>query len=280
MEITEISLVDEPANSDATVVIVKAKRAPPPEAAGMTMAGVAKAVRAALAEMAPQVAARALAGGDPAATPDAEGAAQAILTETIMDLEQLTKALEDAEGKIEALEKRAADAEAAVAERDAEIEKAKAAAPPAEEDVLKSLPEPIRKRLEEAEEGVRKLREERELEGAIAKAKSLGFGKPAEIGPLLLRVQKGATTPEDAARIEAVLKQAAVADRESPLFKSVGSGLADDADPDAVIKGKADEIRKSNPALTEAQAFDLALQANPRLYDAAIAKQRSRAAAA
>lgn len=148
MEIHEISLVDEPANEDARVVIVKAKGGFKPcdgceDPEGCTKKGscamdkasyakkpatvakVAGAVLAAIDNMAPQIVERAMAEGF-SADPDAAATAVAILKETVMDMEAVTKALEDAEARLEALEKRATDAEAALQERD-DVIKAKEA---------------------------------------------------------------------------------------------------------------------------------------------------------
>lgn len=127
MTIEEISLVDDGANEDARVVIVKAKSGLPGHA---------------------------VPGGDDPSNPDAAAMAAASIKEFQMDIETLSKALEDAEAKLAALEKRASDAEAALKDaeevvkaKDAEIaEINKAKNPPSDEEVLKALPEAIRKR--------------------------------------------------------------------------------------------------------------------------------------
>lgn len=323
MEIHEISLVDEPANEDARVVIVKAKGGFKPcddceDAEGcmkkgscamakgygqpeakksVPMAKIAGAVLAAIEELAPQIVEKAMAEGF-SADPDAAAAATAILQETVMDMEAVTKALEEAEAKLETLEKRATEAEAAlqakddvIKAKDAELAElvaksgAKAAADEgnADEEVMKSLPESIRKRLEEADAlriEIQKAKDKAELDAQIAKAKELGVADADAVGALLLRVMKGQTTAEDAKVMEDLLKAAKAVDDKSPLFKSIGTSAVADGEPEALLKAKADEIvAKSGGKLTFAQAYDQALQENPGLYNDYVAKRRNPAAA-
>lgn len=315
MEITEISLVDEPANDDARVVIVKAKSKPPMDeeadpneaepdgdeddaeeeaeakpkgkvkkGAPLSAAKVAGAILVAINELSPQIVEKALAEGF-SANPEAADMAEEIIKETIMDITQLSKALEDAEAKMEALEKRASDAEAALKDANDTIEKAKAAATPEEpneEEVLKSLPEPIRKRLEKAKEDeatIAKMAAEAEEKAAIAKARDLKVAEPEKIGPMLLRIAKGKSTDDDVKVIETLLKQNAAISSMSPLFRSIGSAAAVEGDPEEILKAKAAEIQKnSDGKMTNAQAYDEALKQNPSLYDAYIAKRRTPAA--
>lgn len=243
------------------------------------------------------------------ADPDAAAAATAILQETVMDMEAVTKALEDAEAKLDTLEKRAADAEAALEAKDAiikakdaelaEIRKGKGykKADAKDDDnsdtdeddkdeddaeVMKSLPESIRKRLAEADAlrvEVQKAKDKAELDEHIAKAKALGAADADKVGGLLMRVAKGMTTQDDAAALEDLLKSAKAVDDKSPLFKSVGTAAAAEGDPEAILKSKADEIvAKSGGKLTFAQAYDQALTENPSVYNDYIAKRRAPAA--
>lgn len=284
MIIDEISLVDDGANQHADVVIVKAKSAPE----GRT--------------------------GSEGISDDIDTASADQLKEFQMDMENLAKALEDAEAKLETLEKRTSDAEAALADatevikaKEAEIEelqkgmaykgdkmdaekgKAKAAknADGDEDDededkkVMKSLPESIKKRLEdfekraaEAEVALAKMRDEKDTADAIAKAKTLNFGKAEEIGPLLMRVTKGSTTAADAETLERLFKAAGEQSKVTHLFRSVGSDTAVDGDPEVLMKAKAEEIRKANTSMTFEQAYAKAMEENPSLYNAYIAKRR------
>ena len=328
MEITEISLVDEPANNDARVVIVKAKSGFKPcddckdpkgcmakgkcavtksmdgdeddmdeeddmeeakgrmkkSAAPISAAKVAGAILTAITELSPQIVEKALAEGF-SANSEAADMAEEIIKETIMDMTTLSKALEEAEAKMEALEKRASDAETALKEANDTIAKAKAAEPaaePSEEEVLKSLPEAIRKRLEKAKEDeatIAKMAAEAEEKEAIEKARSMKVSEPEKIGPMLLRIAKGKSTADDAKAIEAILKQNAAIIEKAPIFKSIGTAAAVEGDPEEILKAKATEIQNASEGkLTYAQAYDEALKRNPSIYDAYIAKRRAPAA--
>lgn len=273
MIIDEISLVDDGANQHADVVIVKSRNAP---AEGQT---------------------------GPEGDSGDDTASAGLDKEFQMDMENLAKALEDAEAKLETLEKRTTDAETALADaadvikaKEAEIAelhkgyKAKAQkSDDADEDdededkkVMKSLPEPIRKRLEsfekraaEAEEKLAKMAEEKDTAEAIAKAKGLNFGKAEEVGPLLLRVAKSKTTQADAEMLERMFKAAGEQGKVTHLFRSVGSDTAVDGDPEVLMKAKAEDIRKAHTGMTFEQAYAKAMEDNPSLYNAYIAKRRA-----
>ena len=189
---------------------------------------------------------------------------------------------------IKALEKRADEAEAELAEKDevikqkdAELEGVKKSAGDDEEEILKSLPESIRKRLEESEaaakeaaDSIAKMKEDADTKDAIAKAKSFGVGDADKVGPLLMRVAKGVTTQDDAAYLESMLKGVGEVAGKSALFKSIGTASAVEGEPEAQLQAKADEIRKENSKLTKEQAYAQAVEANPQLYTAYVAKRR------
>lgn len=264
MTIEEISLVDDGANEDARVVIVKAK-------SGQT------------GQAAP--------GGFDPSNPDAADMAAASIKEFEMDIETLSKALDDAEAKLAALEKRASDAEASLKDAEEVIkskddqitEITKAANPPSDDEVMKGLPESIRKRLEDAEavakaaqEEVVKAKAAQEASEYIAKAKSLGAPDAEKVGGLLLRVAKGTTTADDAATLETMLKAANAQGQTAALFKALGSDTAADAEPEAMLKAKADEIEKAAEGkMTKEQAYAKAVEQNPALYTAYVTKRRS-----
>lgn len=235
-----------------------------------------------------------------------------------MDLETIAKALESAEGrltelvsKLEATEAERDEAATALAKANAdlaaaevELTKARAKAEKAkdgedEEDdddaeVMKSLPESLRKRLEDAAEVIRKAneraaaaeaelakaRDAAEQAEAVSKAKAAGIQNAADVAPLLLRVRKGKSTPEDADKLERFLVAASAQATTANLFKSIGSAdTGETTDPEALLKSRATEIQKANAGMTYEQAYSRALDLNPGLYGE-IQKQRRATAGA
>lgn len=296
MTIDEISLVDDPANAQAQVVIVKArsgkkKPASPDVEDGetdeMDTDSLVAQVKKALAHIAPRVA-QTLAGGFSAEDQSVTDATEAAALEFEMDIEALAKSLEEAEAKIEAVAKANEDAQAEIARlneelaaKDEEIAKAREGAGE-EEDVLKSLPEPIRKRIEESEAiakaaqaEIAKMKDAAETAEAITKAREVGFGDPEAVGPLLMRVRKGMTTVADADALEAMLKSAAAVDKSSGLFRTAGVDQARPAGGESALDAAAAEIQKANSGLTREQAITKALEANPDLYADYVAKRRA-----
>lgn len=223
-----------------------------------------------------------------ALVPDATAVSKALGNKEInVDLEELKKALGDAEAKLTELSKAMEGQTAVIKAKDDEIAALKTdvnkAKNPgaADEEFLKSLPEAarteivkLRQATADAAAQIAKANEQRETDQAIAKAKTFGVGKPEDLGPLLMRVAKGKTTEADAAALEQVLKSAGEVSSKSPLFKSAGSAAAVDGDPDEILKSKAAEIKKAKPGLSDAQAYTEALEANPALYEASLAKKR------
>lgn len=297
MEIEEISLVDDGANPGAKVEIFKAKMKPcegckTPDACmkkGKCMAKSADYDDDDMEEdddMEPR--------GRRAMAKSAANAA-AMNQEIAMDLEALSKSLEEAEARLDELSKsneaaiaKAADLEGVVKAKDARIAElegtiAKAADPAsADEAFLKSLPEPAREAILKARKAeadaraeLQKARDKQDAETAIAKAKAIGFGNADEVGPLLMRVAKGATTADDAAALETLLKSAGEIASKSPLFKAMGSAAAVDGDPAEMLKAKAEEIQKANTSMTYEAAYTKAVEQNPALYGAYVQKRRA-----
>ncbi|SCM71515.1 hypothetical protein KL86PLE_100246 [uncultured Pleomorphomonas sp.] len=290
MILDEVSLVDDPANPEANVVIAKARQAPPDDdRAGAVRAEIAKAIQ----DLSPTIIERV--GAALPSDTEAADLAAFLLKEKSMDIEELTKALTEAKtaldeatkvtkAKDEEIAKLKTSLEEAVAKaKQADEELAKAKAPKkeeTEEDVLKSLPEPLRKRflaLEAADkaksEEIEKMREERELDEAIAKAKGFA-GDPKVVGPALMRIRKGKGTDADVTEIERLLKAQANQEKTSELYKSRGSSAAVDGNPEDLLKAKAEDIAKAKN-ISFAKAYAEALEANPDLYNAYVEKRRS-----
>lgn len=271
LKLDEISLVDDPANIDARVEIVKRRSA-----------SNASDMIAKIGEFAD-----ALAGGTPV-DPDTASAAVSYIQEITMDLETLSKQLDEAQKNLDTLTKRAEEAEGKIAKhaeeiiakdtvikaKDEEIAKLAADKPkPTDDEIMKSVPEPVRKRLEAAEAEITKMRDAADEAVFKAKAQSFGIGNADEIGPIMLRIAKHST--EDVLAIEKVLKAAGAQIKAAGLFKSVGSGSgAEDTSPDALLVQKTHEIQKADPKLTYAAAYTLATERNPELYTQYLQKRR------
>lgn len=304
MILDEVSVVDDPANPEANIIITKAKFTPCADCktpdvckskgcsldkscngdhavkkSAAVMAEIAKALR----EFSPAIIER-VGAALPSDTEAAEMAAF-FLKEKSMDIEDLNKALGEA--------KTALDQSAAVIKtKDDEIAKlkterdeaiAKTKAPPAkeqtEEDLLKSLPEALRKRFVAMEaaskvqaDEIEKMRTEREEAEAIEKARGLA-GDPKVVGPVLMRIRKGKATDADVAEIERLLKAQAAQEKTANLYKTHGSSVAVDGNPEDLLKAKAEDIAKAKN-ISFAKAYAEVLEANPDLYNAYLAKRR------
>jgi cell division protein FtsB len=274
MRVTEVSLVDEGDNPGADVVVIKRR--------GSDAVAAFEAFAETVAKL------NDLASGEEGEV----GAAVAadILKGMNMNIEELNAKLGQIEETVEAVTKAKDDAEAEVAKlkaeveaKDAEIEKLKVSKgdADAEDDVLKSLPESIRKRLEDAEasaaratEAITKANEQREIDSCIEKARTFGFAEPTALGEAMFRVTKGRSTEADATLIEEAFAKANAALKGSKLFEPIGKSLGGDAnDPETKLRQAALDIQKAKPALSYEAAYAEAMNANPTLYDE-IAKTR------
>lgn len=271
----EVSVVDHPGDAQARMAIVKSRSGRPtpakhePEAVAKAADDLQGLIDHGLLDEAPGQ------------------LAISILKGTTMDDEAIQKSIEDAEARMaelgEALEsvtKRADEAEAEAEELRGQIAKMKAKGAKMddeddeddEEEVMKSLPESVRKRLEEAAD-LRKRLDAMDFEKAVAERtavlKSAGVTNAVEAAPILERIAKGNAAPEDAEKMQGVLTAMAAASGDSPLFKSLGRTVTGPVgDPKAAVTAAVADIRKAQPGLTEAQAMDRAMQLNPHLYDA------------
>lgn len=142
--------------------------------------------------------------------------------------------------------------------------------PQTEEEILKSLPESVRKRLEDAEavakaasEAVAKLNEEKAQAEAVTLAKSY-LGKASGDADVLGTLLRKASD-EEKAEIAKLLKAHNAALSAAQVFTAVGD-TGSETDEVAQLNKRATEIRKSNPKITPEQAIAMALEENPDAY--------------
>lgn len=161
-------------------------------------------------------------------------------------------------------------------ERDEALAKA---APADGEDVLKGVPEAVRKRLEDAEavakaarERVERMEDEADTARWLDVAKGLDHvaraPEPGGNGVASLAGHLKAVAKADPAAAEALVKTLTAANTaiaSSELLKATGSASAQLSDTRTELAQAAEAIRKANPTLTAVQAEVQALQANPDL---------------
>lgn len=163
----------------------------------------------------------------------------------------------------------------------AEIAKAQKAATDATAEIAalkKSATDGEAKRVE-LEKGLKAERDARLERDYLAKAEKLSHvpTKASELGPILKALYDLA--PEAAAKIEKVLEGAnEKLAKVLELTKELGHNRTDESDKTALteLNKAAAEIRKTEPKLSEAQAFDRALKMNPKMYDQYLAEQSAR----
>lgn len=107
-------------------------------------------------------------------------------------------------------------------------------------------------------------RDERLRREFVAKAETLPMinDKPADLGDLLMKLHEKA--PEEAARVETLLKAANEQISKGNLFKEMGRGIAGLG---SRVEQAVAELRKSDPSLTQEQAVSAVYAAHPDLYD-------------
>lgn len=273
LKLKRVSLVDDPANEHAAVVLFKSADGKPAAKAKKdddTGAGDMVACSNCGAKM-----------GKGSVRCSKCGTSMKKEANMKVDLDKIT----DPDVR-KAVEKMAGDLEAAVALAQTEQDKrvaAEAATKKAgdEADLLKGLPEAVRHRIEKAEteakaanDAVKKMAEEKREGEFIAKAK--GYGNlsvdPKKFGPVLKRISDGTSTEEDVAEIHRVLvgannvaKTALFAQRGS---SERGTGGASTAWAEIQVKAneKRAEVMKAGTKMTYPEALDAIIKEHPELY--------------
>lgn len=150
----------------------------------------------------------------------------------------------------------------------------------AEQIDLSTLSEPIRKQLESGQialEEVAKMRAKEEQREFIAKAAADGID--ANAAAVMFRVSKNLATSADVGALWEILKRAEAAIQASPMLKSLGEAGGGDATVEGRIAHQAEIILKNARAngvdMTPEQAVAKAYRENPEAY---VEYQRSRSA--
>jgi len=193
--------------------------------------------------------------------------------------EKLKKEMEDKLADLEKqnadLIKEKADLEKACSEKDKELESMKAGVKK-EDDVYKGLPESVMKEIEDNRARIAKMEDDNLTREFVAKAAEVNLvGKADEVGDMLKAIAKTDSALAD--KVLGVLKTAHARINESGLFTEIGKENPSGAVTSAYdkIAAKAAELRKTSPALTEAQAFTKVYDSDSELREQYL-KERSK----
>lgn len=164
---------------------------------------------------------------------------------------------------LDTVTKRATEAEAKVAELQAEVDALKAKIPVDPEEALKAVPADIRKRLENAEKIAREERDLRVTGEFVAKADALG--QPREFGLVLKRIAENAATDADNAELCRVLKAQHEQIKTAGLFTEVGRDGSDSGDAVARVNAAARALVEKGDAPTIEQAIVKVMKTDRKL---------------
>lgn len=194
--------------------------------------------------------------------------------ETNMDV-KLKKEMDDKIAKLEEekaqLVKEKEALEKACSEKDKALEEAKTkvvAKEKEEEDIYKGLPEAVVKEIESNRARIAKMEDDNLTREYVGKAAEVSLvGKSDEIGDILKSIAKSA--PAMADKVLDIFKTCQARLKEGGLLKEFGKEDNSGSETSAYEKivAKAAELRKSNPALSEAQAFTKVYDADSALRE-------------
>jgi hypothetical protein len=260
LKLREVSLVDNPANPGAHVLLFKRK-----EESNMTLEERIKALETSETALKAQVA-----------------ALETERNEFKSKLEAETAKVKELETAKTAAEGKATEAEKARDKAIKDLDEVKKSGP---EEVLKIGEKEIKKSavgadafeaLKAQNEVIEKQRDEADLVQYINKARTEMPhlpGKPEEIGKALREISKIDKTVADV--ITAALKAGEAALAEAT--KAAGDGGKDEQTAEAQLVAKAKEIQKATSGLSYEDAYERALEQNPALYTQYEAEKRKAA---
>lgn len=294
--VEEVSLVDEPANGQARVLIYKAADFKPGESETVTCKKCGYEMAKGATECpkcgAPVAAAEPMKNKEHSMQLDEAKAALAKAEADLKAAEELAteeqKKREAAEAKVKALEldltKSRMTPEAAekqIAKLEADLKVARMSPEERKKAERAELPESVRKQLESNEETIQKLSDERDAREYEKRAADLNLKgySPAKLGPVLKRIAKGQTNDEDLADIERLLKALGAQVKTSSLFAEFGKGGFESGEPraDSKVMARVKELQKANPNLTVADAITQVLKADESLQNDYFAESRGQA---
>jgi hypothetical protein len=143
------------------------------------------------------------------------------------------------------------------------------------------LPETVRKQLEESEETIQKLSDERDDAMFLKRAEGLKLAgvSPAKFAPVLKRLAKNQATPADIEDLERLLKAQGEQIKTGRLFSEFGKGGFESGEPSAQhrVMAKAKELQKADPKLSVADAITQVLKADESLNSDYLAESRGQA---
>lgn len=191
------------------------------------------------------------------------------LTELETQVTTLTKERDDAKAEIDKVKKDHDDLTAEVEK----LKKGAASDPdPDPEDVLKSLPAEVRKRLEDAEtaakdsaDRIAKMERDNAERSAIAKAKSdyEHLGDAETLGKALVEIE-AKVDAELVKSLHTVLKGANAKIGEGALFEEVGKNRSLSANEN--LDAKVSEVMKRD-SISKAKATEVVMTENPELFE-------------
>ncbi len=271
LSLTEVSLVDRPANAGAEVVLFKRDAAQPQEEVPMSE----QTETVVKTEVAPDL-----------------SAIEALIAKSETRLDELNTALNDKNAVIKKMQAEldTLRTENLVLTTQAETVAKRDTSNDTLDDILKSAPEPIQKalatlteRVEKAESSAKRYADQIEKSEWVKKAEPLANHLPATadaIGGLLQRVAKGMSTADDAAELERIFKSVnAMAGQHGTLFQEIGNAAGDTVTAKSRIEAVATDIRKSETGLSQEQAVAKALAQHPDLYVDYLTEHRATATA-
>lgn len=265
VNLTEISLVDRPANQGSSVVLFKRDNGDDP------MPGETQELQVLSAAI--QKAEESL-----AALNDANEELAETNTQLTAEVGRLTAELAKRDEQIVSLKKAAG--QEGESEEEA-ITKALGELPPALANLVKGM----QTRLVVAEGVIAKAARDRDSVVFIAKADGLVGDLPTtseKLGGLLMRVEKGETTHDDAEELERLLKAAVEltagngGNTDNPKRRDVEIGKRggeNGSTAEQRIEAAAVQLQKADKSLTKEAAVAKALEEDPALYEAYVAER-------